>query len=253
MAKEIDPARWAEGRVVELKPWTDQLFSVRVEADVQTFTAGQFTKLGLPADGDFIERPYSYVNAPDERPLEFYFITVPDGPLTQRLVKLRAGDALYVMRRPSGFLTLSEVPDARHLWLLSTGTGIGPFLSMLKTDEPWRRFERVVLVHAVRHARELSFADTLEKLAQAHGPAFVYVPFVSREPADFALPGRIPQAVEEGTLEQRAGIRISLEDSQVMLCGNPAMVKDMREVLSKRGLAPNRRRSPGHVTVENYW
>jgi len=253
MAKTINPERWCEGTVTELKPWTDQLYSLRVDASVNPFTAGQFTKLGLMVGDEFIERPYSYVNAPDERPLEFYFITVPDGPLTQRLVKLRPGDPVYVMRKAAGFLTLNEVPDAKHLWLLSTGTGIGPFLSILKTPEPWRRFERVVLVHAVRKAAELSFRDTIDALAERHPEQFTYVPFVSREDTDFAIRDRIPGALAAGTLEARAGIEITPEQSQVMICGNPAMVKDTSDALKARGLERNRRRAPGHITVENYW
>ncbi len=253
MHKAINPERWCEGTVTELKAWTDRLYSLRVEADVNPFTAGQFTKLGLLAGNEFVERPYSYVNAPDERPLEFYFITVPEGPLTQRLVKLQAGDPVYVMRKAAGFLTLNEVPEAPHLWLLSTGTGIGPFLSILKTDEPWRRFERVVLVHAVRTAAELSFRDTIESFSARHPRQFRYVPFVSREQTDFAIHGRIPGAIADGRLESRAGIDISPQQSQVMICGNPDMVKDTTEVLKTRGLQRNRRRNPGHITVENYW
>ena len=253
MSKTIDPNRWSEGRVYALKRWTDQLYSVQVEADVQPFLAGQFTKLGLQIDAEFVERPYSYVNAPHELPLEFYFVTVPDGPLTRAMTALKRGDPLWVMRRPSGFLTLNEVPDARHLWMLSTGTAIGPFLSILKTDEPWQRFERIVLVHAVRMAKELSFTDTIDSFSTRHARRFQFIPFVSREQTGFALPGRIPAALQSSLLEQRAGLQIRPENSQIMICGNPEMVKDTSAILKARGLQRNRRRSPGHITVENYW
>jgi len=253
MAVTIDPQRWATGTVVELYPWTEKLFSIRVEAEVAPFTAGQFTKLGLVIDDELVSRPYSYVNAPDERPLEFYFVTVPGGPLTSSLIRLRPGDPILVMKRPSGFLTLNEVPDGRYLWLLSTGTAIGPFLSMLKTDEPWRRFEKVVLVHAVRFARELSFREQIRDLQNRHGERFCYIPVVSREDTDFALRTRIPAAIGDGRLERRAGIPLNHENSQVMICGNPAMVRDTTETLKARGLTRNRRREPGQITVENYW
>lgn len=249
----VDPARWCKGTVNELKPWTEKLYSIRVDAPVDPFTAGQFTKLGLVIDGELTGRPYSYVNAPDERPLEFYFITVPDGPLTQRLVTLSPGDTIYVMRKAAGFLTLAEVPESKHLWMLSTGTAIGPFLSILKTPDPWKRFEKVVLVHAVRTAEELSFQDTIQAIAASHPQQFIYIPFVSREDTDFAIRDRIPGALASGTLETRAGIDITPEQSQVMICGNPAMVKDTTEALRARGLERNRRRTPGHITVENYW
>jgi ferredoxin--NADP+ reductase len=253
MSKLIDPVRWCEGAVRELKPWTDRLYSIRVDAPVNDFRAGQFTKLGLIVGDELTARPYSYVNAPDECLLEFYFITVPGGPLTQRLITLSPGDSIYVMRKASGFLTLDEVPESRHLWMLSTGTAIGPFLSILKTAEPWRRFERIVLVHAVRTAAELSYQDTIRAIAAQHPQRFSYIPFVSREDTDFAIRDRIPTALAAGTLEARAGIEITPEHSQVMICGNPDMVKDTSEALKARGLERNRRRTPGHITVENYW
>src|SRR5437762_9573279 len=132
--------KWVEGTVVKQKRWTQTLFSLRVEADVAAFEPGQFAKLALAVEGEMIARPYSFVNAPKERPHEFYYVTLPEGPLTQRLCKLEPGDAIYLAPRPSGFFMLSEIPDAANLWMISTGTGIGPFLSMLKTDAPWTRF-----------------------------------------------------------------------------------------------------------------
>jgi ferredoxin--NADP+ reductase len=253
MSVEINRNRWCEGRVKEVYRWTDKLYSIRVMADVNPFSAGQFTKLGLVIDGELVSRPYSYVNAPHTVPLEFYFVTVPDGPLTSRLVQLRSGDAIEVMRGASGFMTLDEVPEAAHLWMLSTGTAIGPFLSILKTEQPWQRFERIVLVHAVRHAAELSFADTIAQLHGAHPDRFGFVPVVSREATDFALRGRIPDLVNDGRLEQSAGLPISAADSQVMICGNPDMVKTTAASLQARGLERNRRRAPGQITMENYW
>lgn len=253
MAVEIDPQRWREGRVAAVHSWTEKLYSIRVEAEPEPFTAGQFTKLGLVIDDELVARPYSYVNAPQEAPLEFYFITVPDGPLSNRMAHLSAGDSIYVMRRASGFLTLDEVPHAPHLWLLSTGTAIGPFLSLLKTAQPWQRFEKIVLVHAVRHATELSFSTTVQALHAEHAGQFQFIPFVSREQTDFAIQARVPAAIEDGRLEQHAGLQISAGNSQIMICGNPDMVKATSASLQARGLQRNRRRSPGQITVENYW
>jgi len=249
----VDTTRWVEGHVVELFPWTETLYSLRVRASVEPFTAGQFTKIGHVIQGELVSRPYSYVNSPDEDLLEFYFVRVPDGPLTRRLIESRAGEPIWVMKRASGFLTLNEVPDSRDLWMLSTGTAVGPFLSMLKTGEPFERFENVVLVHAVRYARELSFQDTVARLAERHGARFHYVPFVSRESAPPALPGRVTRALTDGALERAVRLSLAPESSQVMICGNPEMVRETTELLGQRGLRKNRRRTPGHVTVENYW
>ncbi len=253
MSVEINLDRWINGTVTDLHHWTETLFSLRVEAEIPDFTAGQFTKIGLVIGDELVSRPYSFVNSPEEDFLEFYFVTVPDGPLSSQLVNLKPGDKIWVMKRPSGFLKLDEVPDSRHLWMLSTGTAIGPFLSILKMPEVWKRFEKAVLVHAVRFAEELSFQTTIETIQSKHAEKFNYIPFVSRQQVENALGGRIPTAIENGALEEKAGLIISPEQSQIMICGNPAMVKDTLEILLERGLQKNRRRTPGHISVENYW
>ncbi len=244
---------WVTGIVRERKQWTERLFSLRVDAEVEPFKAGQFNRLRLEIDGEMVGRPYSYVNAPDERPLDFYLITVPDGPLSNRLVQLEPGDPVELMPRATGFFTLDELPDSRDLWLLSTGTALGPFLSILKTSEPWDRFENIRLIHAVRKAEELVYQDTIRPFVERDPQRFQYIPFVSREPCPGGLEGRVPAAIAEGRLEHHAGLTITPEHSQVMLCGNPAMVKDTSDVLRARGLERNRRRKPGHITTENYW
>jgi len=246
-------AAWNIGKVVEIKQWSNKLFSLYVESEIAPFEAGQFIKIALEIDGEVIGRPYSLVNPPVSRPLEFYCIEVPDGPLTSRLTKLTAGDKILVAPRAHGFMILDEVPQARHLWLMATGTGIGPFLSILATAKPWQRFEQVVLVYAVRTLSELSYQERIAQIAAKHPGQFTFIPFLSREPSDFALPGRIPQAITDGRLEARAGIAISAENSQIMLCGNPQMVKDTNKVLVERGLKKHRRFDHGQITAENYW
>ena len=246
-------SKWVEGKVVRLWQWTDELYSIQVAADIAPFTAGQFNRLALEIDGEMIARPYSFVNGPDNPVHEFYFITVKDGPLTAELIRLKSGDRLYLAPKAAGFFILSEVPDAETLWMLSTGTAIGPFLSILATADVWQRFPKIVLVHAVRTVQELVYQDAINMLLEQHPDQLQYVPFVSREDTDFALRGRVPAAIEDGQLEQRAGVAITAETSQVMICGNPAMVRDTRQVLEVRGLKKNRRREPGQITTEQYW
>lgn len=245
-------SHWIEGRVIRNVAWTDRLHSLRVAAAIAPFAAGQFIKLGLRIDGDEVGRPYSLVNPPHEEPLEFCFSIVPRGPLSGRLAALCEGDSLLVAPCPNGFLVVSEIPVARRLWLIATGTGIGPFLSILRTEEPWQRFERIVLVHAVRLANELIYREAIDGIAVKRSLQFAYVPFVSREATAFALSGRIPAAIADGRLEQRADASLD-SDSHVMLCGNPQMVADVEQVLAARGLRRHRRREPGHVSLENYW
>ncbi len=248
-------SKWIEGKVVALRPWTDRLYSVLLEAAIEPFRAGQFGRLALPdeSSGEMIARPYSFVNAPEEHPLEFHFITLEEGPLTKRLVQLEPGDPIWITPKGFGFMTLADIQDARHLWLLSTGTALGPFLSICRTPDPWRRFEKVVLVHAVRRAAELCYPDRVREIRAARGQQFVFIPFVSREDTGFAIKGRVPRAIEDGRLEAAAGIPLDAAASQVMICGNPDMVQDTQKVLEARGLRKNRRKEPGHITVENYW
>jgi len=242
---------WVQGNVVKLHRWTERLYSLQVDAEVAPFQAGQFTRVALDIDGERVGRPYSFVNAPGESPLEFYFITVPDGPLSNRMTTLVSGDTIWISKQASGFFTLAEIGESRYLWLLSTGTAIGPFISILKTEEPWRRFERIVLVHGVRKSDELTYQDTLNKYEQHQ--QFRMISVVSRDDVGHAIKGRITNAIEDGRLEDIAGIPLSADDSQVMICGNPDMVRDTTRLLEARGFKKHRRRDPGQVTTENYW
>jgi ferredoxin--NADP+ reductase len=245
-------SKWLEGRVIENRHWTESLFSLRAQlsgdAPRLDFQAGQFVRIALE---ETLARPFSFVNPPHDPLLEFYGIVVPGGPLSPRLAQLRAGERLLVASNPAGFLILPEVPPAQTLWLVSTGTGIAPFLSILQTEQPWPRFRDVVLVHAVRHARELVYQEVIGKISKAH--ALRYVTFVSRETAPGSLSGRIPAAIRDGRLEKAAGVALDAQTSHVMLCGNPDMLKDAQGALAERGLRKHRRRNPGHITVESFW
>ena len=156
------------------------------------------------------------------------------------------GDALR------GFLTLDEVPDARHLWLLATGTGIGPFVAMLKDPRTRVRFERVTLVHSVRTGAELGYREQIEQLCRQQPHCLRYLPAVTREDVPGALAQRIPHAIDDGSLELAAGLDIRPAHSHVMLCGSSAMISDTTERLKQRGLQRHLRRSPGHISLEKY-
>ena len=244
---------WLAGKVLENLAWTNTLFSLRVEAPRLRFEAGQFVRIALDIGGERIARPFSFVNAPEDPVMEFYGVIVPEGPLSPGLARLRAGDALHIADNPSGFLVLSEVPAAEDLWLVATGTGIAPFLSILRTSTPWERYRRVILVHGVRHPNELVYQDMLGEISRARGNRFVLIKTTTREQVPDALHGRIPAVLEDGQLESMAGAPIAPERSQFMLCGNPGMLKDVAAGLAKRGLRKNRRRTPGQITVESFW
>lgn len=250
-------SKWVEGKVAGKRRWTERLVSLSVDAPQVTFVAGQFARLALPGPAggneEMIGRPYSFVNSPDAAPHEFYFIVLDNGPLSPRLAALEPGEPVWMLRTANGFFSVAEVPQADVLWCLATGTGIGPFLSILRTAEPWQKFGRVVLVHGVRNAEELTYRDVIAAIGTAHAGAFTYVPIVSREHHAGALHGRIPAAIDDGRLEARAGLALNAENSHVMLCGNPAMIEDAQKSLAARGMRRHRRKEPGQITVETYW
>ena len=244
---------WLEGTIVENRHWTDQLYSLRVKAPEVRFTAGQFARLALDIGGERIARPYSFVNSPGAEHLEFYSIIVREGPLSSRLEALAAGDRIWVSSEGVGFFVLDEVPRSDYLWLLATGTGIGPYLSILGTPEPWTRHHKIALAHAVRYSRELTYQNAIRSHLDRHPDQFTYVPFVSREDGAGALRGRIPAAIEDGRLAERANMDFDPSRAQVMLCGNPQMVQDTSALLKTMGMARNRRSAPGQITTESYW
>jgi len=245
-------SEWIRAEVVENQQWDDGLHSLRFAAQLPAFAPGQFARVGLDVDGERIARPYSLVNSPGEGVTEIYFNEVADGPLSPRLAALRPGDELWVNERITGFLTIDEVPDARHLWLLATGTGVGPFVAILKDDRTRERFERVILVHSVRTAAELGYREHLQRLCEQYADHLRYLPAVTREQVPGALTERIPHAIASGSLEQAAGLDITPEDAHVMLCGSSAMITDTTDLLKQRGLQRHLRRKPGHITLEKY-
>lgn len=244
---------WNEGIVVGQKQWTESLYSIFIEAEVEPFTAGQFCRIALEIDGKKVPRPYSFVNAPDDPIKEFYYIHVPNGLLTPQLVALTKGSPIYIAKKGAGLFTLDQVQDAETLWCFATGTALGVYLSILKTQLPWQRFKHIVLVHSVRFANELTHQDLIATFQQQHQGQFSYVPFTSREQKDGAMFGRITRALESGELEAALELSLTPDNASTMLCGNPHMVKDMQALLEAKGLSLSTFRAPGRITIENYW
>ena len=243
---------WIESEVIEHVRWTDSLASIKFKANVLPYVAGQFTKVGLKINDEFISRPYSYVSSPNDDYLEIIYVNVPDGLLTPALHKLEVGDKLHVMEKASGFFVMDEVPNGKNLWMLATGTGLGVFISLLKTPQPWDRFEKIILVHGVRTKSELAYQEQIKKFEKEYPGKIKYIQTVTREKDVDCLNIRIPQGLETNKIQQQAEIEITL-DSQVMICGNPDMINDTVTLLEKIGLERNRRSKPGNITLEKYW
>ncbi len=244
---------WIEGTVVENYRWHETLFSLKIKADIDPFVAGQFTKLALDINGERVQRAYSFVNSPEDELIEIYIVKVEDGLLSPKLDALQPGDKLMISKEPNGFFTLDEIHPADNLWMLSTGTGVGPFLSIMNEDKVWTMFSKVIFVHGVRYLKDLSFQETIQKLQEKHPDQFIYQACVTREESDDVICDRITNAIRSGELESTVGVDFTEEDSQVMICGNPQMVEDARDALMELGLTKNLRKTPGNITSENYW
>ncbi|MCA9634265.1 MAG: ferredoxin--NADP reductase [Myxococcales bacterium] len=237
--------------LIERHDWAPGLATFRLDATPQ-FAAGQFFNFGVDTPQGPIRRSYSAASAPGQA-LEFYVTEVSGGALTPSLFGLRPGDALELDPKPQGFFTLNYVPEARDAWLLATGTGLGPFISMLRDAELWGHFQRVFLVHGVRERAHFAYADELRELETKRGN-FRYLRCVSREePAPGEAAGRIPAALADGRLQALAGAELEPEHSHVLLCGNPRMIDDTHEALKPLGLIKHRVRKPGHISSEKYW
>ncbi|PFG58506.1 ferredoxin--NADP+ reductase [Vibrio sp. ES.051] len=237
--------------------WTGELFSLRVSEAPLSFKAGQFTKLALlNSEGKPISRAYSVVNAPSEQFdwLEFLIVSDLQGQLSPRLQNLNSGDSIYIGETAHGDLIHDSIPKQTHdLWLLSTGTGIGPFLSLLDDINLLPHNERIVLVHAVRYEKDLVYKYLIEQLQQRYEGRLKYIPIVSREMVDGKLRGRIPELIESGVLSNMADAPFSAQRSFVMMCGNPQMIKDTLPVLQEFGLEKYRPKTGGNIIYERYW
>ncbi|MGF1911290.1 ferredoxin--NADP reductase [Vibrio kasasachensis] len=237
--------------------WNDQVFSLRVTGAPLQFKAGQFTKLALLDDNDrIVSRAYSLVNAPltTSDTLEFLIIANPDGLLSPRLQQLQVGDGIYVSHSAHGDLTFETIPKrSKTLWLLSTGTGIGPFLSLLDDISFRPNNENIVLVHGVRQESDLVYRFLIDQLVQEYQGRLTYQPIVSRQKLDGMLHGRITDLIQRGQLMTQCGVEFEPEDSFVMLCGNPNMIKETTHLLQQIGLTKHRTAQPGNIIFERYW
>lgn len=244
-------------KVLSVHRWTPTLFSFTMTRPAHfKFTAGQFARIGLKVGEELVVRAYSVVSSPFDETLEFFSIVVPDGAFTSNLQHLKVGDELYLEKIPYGYLTLAryQQPLPHDLWLLATGTGLAPFLSMLQDFDTWSKYQKINLVYSVRTAAELAYVDRIQEIAETFGEGhngFKFIPIITRDPSA-PLHDRLPILIENGESEKSAGIELNPATSHVMLCGNPQMVDDTKEALKRRGLTMNRR-GEGNIAVENYW
>ena len=243
--------------VLSVHHWTDRLFSFTTTRDMGLrFSNGHFTMIGLTVNNKPLLRAYSIVSPNYEEHLEFLSIKVPDGPLTSRLQHIQVGDSIIVGRKPTGTLLIDYLLPGKNLYMLSTGTGMAPFLSVLRDPETYERFEKVILVHGVRQVNELAYHDYLtqelpqhELLGEMVSSQFLYYPTVTREP--YQHMGRITDLMESGQLFADLGLpALDPTQDRVMICGSPQMLKDLKSLLEQRGFQEGSTTRPGDFVIE---
>jgi ferredoxin--NADP+ reductase len=245
-------------KVLDVRHWDERLFSFRTTRDPGLrFVNGQFVMIGLEVDGKPLTRAYSVASPNHEEHLEFLSIKVQNGPLTSRLQHLKAGDPIVISKKPTGSLVLHDLKPGKHLYLLSTGTGLAPFMSIIQDPEAYERFEKIVLIHGVRLVSELAYSDFITKELPANEyfgemvrNQLIYYPTVTREP--FRNQGRLTELLDSGRLTAEIGLPpLSPEHDRVMICGSPAMLADCCTLLDARGftISPNIG-TPGDYVIE---
>ena len=247
-----------EETVLSVHHWTDRLFSFKTTRDeTLRFSNGHFTMIGLRLEGGKpLLRAYSIVSANYEDHLEFLSIKVQDGPLTSRLQHIQVGDKIVVGKKPTGTLLIDYLLPGKNLYLFGTGTGVAPFLSIVRDPETYERFEKVILVHGVRQVAELAYQDYLSRELPAHeflgemvSAQMMYYPTVTREP--FRTQGRIPELIESGKMQADLGLpKFDPAHDRAMLCGSPAMLRQLKELLEARGFMEGNTTKPGDFVVE---
>jgi len=251
-------SKFATERVLSVHHWNDTLFSFKTTRDPGLrFENGQFVMIGLEVDGRPLVRAYSIASPNYEEHLEFYSIKVPNGPLTSRLQHLKVGDEVLVSRKPTGTLVIHDLKPAKNLYFLSTGTGLAPFMSLIQDIEVYDRFEKVVLIHGVRHVSELAYADFIEKelpnnefFGEEVRSKLIYYPTVTREP--FRNQGRLTDLINSGKIFDEIGLPpLSPENDRAMICGSPQMLKDTAALLDERGFVVSPHiGEPGDYVIE---
>jgi len=242
--------------VLDVQHHTDKLFSFKASRDSGfRFRTGEFAMIGLEVDGRPLMRAYSMVSGHYEDHLEFLSIKVPNGALTSRLQNIKPGDKILVNRKTTGTLVVDNLLPGKRLWLISTGTGIAPFLSMIKDPEVYEQFDQIILTHTVRNKAELVYQDLIaslpdhEILGEIVGDKLIYFPTVTRE--EFQNQGRITDYLRTGKINEVLGLPpLSVEDDRVMVCGNPNMMKELSDYLKSQGFVMGNHGEPGHFVIE---
>jgi len=250
-------ARFLTQKVLEVHHWNDTLFSFKTTRDQSLrFENGHFVMIGMEVDGKPLMRAYSIASPNYSEELEFFSIKVPDGPLTSRLQNISIGDSLLVSNKPTGTLIVDHLLDGKNLYLISTGTGLAPFISIIQDPSVYEKFDNIILTHGVRWVSELAYQQLIteslpnnEFLGEMVKSKLIYYPTVTREP--FKTQGRLSNLMDEGKLFSDLNLpKPNKEDDRFMVCGGPSMLKDICAILDSWGFSESRQGIKAEYVIE---
>ncbi|VFP81283.1 Flavodoxin/ferredoxin--NADP reductase [Buchnera aphidicola (Cinara kochiana kochiana)] len=247
-------SQWLKANVIKLKKWKNNLFTLVIQAPINSFVAGQFTKLSyVNSDKKRIQRAYSFINPPHDKNLEFYILLIKTGQLTPRLYDIYH-HKIYIAKNSFGFFTITELPSKENIWMIATGTALGPYCSILQHENILNKFNKIILVYAVKYNIDLNYLNIFKKIKNKYKDKIIIKIILSQEKNKKYLYGRIPDLIRSGKLEKSINEPLHIDTSHVMLCGNPNMIQDTQKILfSLKNMKKHFRRKPGHITSENYW
>ncbi|CAL4325123.1 Flavodoxin/ferredoxin--NADP reductase [Buchnera aphidicola (Chaitophorus populicola)] len=247
---------WIKAKIQKIKYWKKNLLYLSLKASINKFIAGQFSKIRIENlnKNQKIQRAYSFVNPPHSNKIEFFITLIQQGEMSKKLIKLKEKQEILISKESYGFFTLKEIQKSKMLWMFSTGTAIGPYLSILQEKKDTEKFEKIILVHSVRYFSDLKYLNLINNIHKLYKGKLLVIITITRENKKNFYYGRIQKLLLNKSLEKKLSVNINKENSNIMLCGNPNMVEDLFKFFVKeKKMTKNLRRKPGNITRENYW
>ncbi|CAL4324295.1 ferredoxin--NADP reductase [Buchnera aphidicola] len=247
---------WIPAKIQKIRYFNNKnLLKIILTAKIDCFIAGQFSKILIKKKNKNIQRAYSFVNAPKKKKIEFYITLVKKGEMSNELKNLNDTDKIFVSKQSFGYFTLIEIKKSfENLWMISTGTGIGPYLSILQEKKNLQKFKKIILIQSVRYFSDLIYLSKIKKLKKIYKKKLIVKISISREKKKNFLNKRLTKLLKNKFFEKSLNIKMNKKNSHIMLCGNPNMVQDVQKwLINKKKMTKNLRKFPGNITIEKYW
>ncbi|WMC20317.1 MAG: FAD-binding oxidoreductase [Enterobacteriaceae bacterium PSpyr] len=245
---------WVIGKVLNIKKYPNNLFKIFIKASINKFISGQFTKISMKIKKKYIQRAYSFVNSSENSILEFYILFIPNGKFSYQLLNLTVNKEINISKNSFGFFILDEIPKCKTLWMICTNTGIGPYLSILNENRNLERFKNLILIYINKFLINCNYNFEIKNLRNNYYGKLYILNIISQEKIYGTLNGRIGKFIMNGFLEKNIGLSLNYKNSHVMICGNPFMIKDIKNILIKfRNMKKHLHFKKGNITIERYW